>query len=88
MHDGGMRTVVCFGDSNTWGTVPGGNDSRFARAVRWPGVLQETLGRTWHVIEEGLPGRTTVHDNPLVPFRSGRDYLIPCLESTARWTRS
>lgn len=39
------------------------------------------LGAGYRVIEEGLNGRTTVHDNPLVPYRNGRDYLIPCLQS-------
>jgi lysophospholipase L1-like esterase len=33
------------------------------------------------VIEEGLSGRTTVLDDPLVPYRNGRDYLVPCLQS-------
>jgi lysophospholipase L1-like esterase len=75
------RTILCFGDSNTWGFVPGGNGARFPLDVRWPGVLQELLGEGYRVIEEGLSGRTTVHDNPLVPYRSGRDYLLPCLQS-------
>ena len=74
-------TVVCYGDSNTWGYVPGSNGDRFPRAVRWTGVAQAELGSDYQIIEEGLNGRTTVLDNPLTPYRSGRDYLIPCLES-------
>ena len=49
--------------------------------MRWPGGLQDLLGAEFCVIEEGLSGRTTVLDNPLVPYRNGRDYLIPCLQS-------
>ena len=76
-----MRTVLCFGDSNTWGYVPASEGERFGPDVRWPGRLQALLGDGWRVIEEGLSGRTTVLDNPLTPYRNGRDYLIPCLES-------
>jgi lysophospholipase L1-like esterase len=35
------------------------------------------------VIEEGLGGRTTVHDDPLMPYRNGLAYLVPCLDSHA-----
>jgi lysophospholipase L1-like esterase len=77
----GELTVLCFGDSNTWGFVPGGGGERFPRSVRWPGVLEATLGRGYRVIEEGLNGRTTVLENPLTPYRNGREYLIPCLDS-------
>jgi lysophospholipase L1-like esterase len=74
------RTILCFGDSNTYGWIPavGG---RFPRDVRWPGVLGAELGSGWHVIEEGLGGRTTVFDDPLMPDRNGRTYLLPCLLS-------
>jgi lysophospholipase L1-like esterase len=76
-----VRTVLCYGDSNTWGFVPAGNGARFDWDVRWPGVLQRLLGDEWRVVEEGLNGRTTALDSPLSPYRSGRDYLLPCLES-------
>ena len=76
------RVVLCYGDSNTFGSSPGGG-GRFARDVRWPGVLAAELGAGWHVVEEGLGGRTTVFDDPLLPYRNGRDYLVPCLASHA-----
>jgi len=79
----GNRTVLCFGDSNTYGSIPGGEGGRFGRDVRWPGVLARELGDEWHVVEEGLPGRTTVFGDPLSPFRRGADYLPPCLASHA-----
>ncbi len=63
-----MRTIVCFGDSNTYGTPPMPHpDSwgRFGPDERWPGVMRAGLGAGWTVIEEALPGRTTVHDDPI-----------------------
>ena len=74
------RVVLCYGDSNTYGSIPGGGD-RFPRDVRWPGVLAARLGDGWHVIEEGLGGRTTVFGDPILPDRNGKTYLQPCLLS-------
>jgi lysophospholipase L1-like esterase len=80
-----MRTVLCFGDSNTYGQVPGGSPlDRYVLEERWPGVLQRALGPDWHVIEEGLSGRTTVHNDPIEgDLKNGRTYLRPCLMSHA-----
>lgn len=80
---GNPRSVLCFGDSNTWGSDPADADRRFPWSIRWPGVLQRELGGDYHVVEEGLGGRTTVVDDPLLPHRSGLAYLAPCLESHA-----
>jgi lysophospholipase L1-like esterase len=77
---GAVKTIVCFGDSNTWGYDPAAQD-RFAPDLRWTGVLQRTLGDGYKVIEEGLNGRTTNVDDPLQPHRNGLTYLPPCLES-------
>ena len=78
-----MRSVLCFGDSNTYGVVPGQPPgTRYAWNVRWPGVLKHALKSDWHVIEEGLPGRTTISDDPVEGAHlNGRRYLRPCLES-------
>jgi lysophospholipase L1-like esterase len=75
-----MKTIVCFGDSNTWGADPL-QGSRFNRLQRWPGVLRNILGDQYWVIEEGLCGRTTISDDPAGDFNCGKDYLIPCLQS-------
>jgi lysophospholipase L1-like esterase len=75
-----MSVIVAFGDSNTWGHDPA-TKSRFARNVRWTGVMQRELGPAHYVIEEGLGGRTTVFDDPIEPNRRGADYLPPCLRS-------
>ncbi len=76
------RAVLCFGDSNTWGYDPV-SAARFPRDVRWPGRLQAQLGDQWHVVEEGLNGRTTTRDSPVAPAKNGLDYLVPCLDSHA-----
>ena len=78
-----MRQVLCYGDSNTWGADPADDARRFAWPVRWPGVLQRELGEGYHVVEEGLGGRTTAYDDPLEPGRSGRDLIAPALECHA-----
>lgn len=82
---GGGRTLLCFGDSNTHGTtaLAGPLDmGRFDRATRWPGVAAAALGPGWHVIEEGHPGRTTVHADPVEGgHKSGIAALPVLLES-------
>ena len=78
------RTILCFGDSNTWGCPPDGHgEERFPRDVRWPGALQRLLGDEYNVIEEGLNGRTVTLEHPWVEGRSGRPYLLPCCQSHA-----
>jgi lysophospholipase L1-like esterase len=77
------RSILCFGDSNTWGYQPGGDALRFTRNVRWPGVLQRLLGEGYCVIEEGLNGRTATLEHPWIEGRSGRPYLLPCCRSHA-----
>ncbi len=62
-----VKTILCYGDSNTWGYVPAGEGARFPASVRWPGVLAKTLGAGYRVVEEGLCGRTTVFDDPFAP---------------------
>lgn len=79
------RTILCFGDSNSYGTPPMrsmADMGRHAFEDRWPGVMQGRLGDGWRVIDEALPGRTTVHDDPIEgEYRNGRRVLQACLES-------
>lgn len=75
-----MKEILSYGDSNTWGYDPR-TERRYARDVRWTGVLREELGKEYHVIEEGLNGRTTVWDDPIEGYKSGKAYLVPCLET-------
>jgi lysophospholipase L1-like esterase len=75
-----MRTILCYGDSNTWGYDPS-TQSRYPRDVRWPGVLRSELGEGYLVIEEGLNGRTTVWDDPIELDKNGATYLRPCIQT-------
>jgi lysophospholipase L1-like esterase len=75
-----MRTVLLYGDSNTWGHMPGTGE-RFTRDERWPVRLQRALGDDWEVIAEGLGGRTATVDRPDSEGRNGLPYLLPCLHS-------
>lgn len=61
--------ILCFGDSNTFGHVPGGN--RYKKRVRWPGRLQKLLGEAHQVIEEGVCGRTNAFEDKFLPGRCG-----------------
>jgi lysophospholipase L1-like esterase len=72
--------ILCYGDSNTWG-YDAATGERFGRWERWPGVLQRALGDGFHVVEEGLGGRTTMFDVPGEPDRNGLMPFAMLLES-------
>lgn len=49
-----QHRVLCFGDSLTWGWVPtadGMPTERYPQPVRWTGVLADSLGDDYAVIE-------------------------------------
>lgn len=78
-----MRSVLCYGDSNTYGQTSADEpENRYGPSDRWPGVVRDLLASNWLVIEEGLSGRTTVSDDPIEGAeRNGRTHLRPCLLS-------
>lgn len=69
-----MKRVLCYGDSNTWGYMPG-IGTRFPADVRWTGVAAGMLQDQCIVLEDGLNGRTTVFDDPYTGFRNGKKGL-------------
>ena len=75
-----MKRVVAFGDSNTWGWNPK-DGSRYGQGVRWTSRLQQKLGEDYKIIEEGLNGRTTVFDDPMDPYKRGKDMIVPILQT-------
>lgn len=77
-----MKTIVCFGDSNTWWADPSG-DPRYSIHERWTGILKKELGEEYYIAEEGLCGRTTVWEDPIEEFKSGKNQLIPTIFSHA-----
>jgi len=54
-----MTKVLCFGDSITYGYMPGGA-GRFDAGARYSGLLSGLLGSDWQVFEDGVCGRTTI----------------------------
>ena len=78
-----MKNILCFGDSNTWGFIPGTAMERYPRHIRWPGQLQAMLGDKAHIIEEGLCGRTTAFDDPCFADRNGATHLPMLLDTHA-----
>jgi lysophospholipase L1-like esterase len=76
-----MKNILCYGDSNTWGTVPGTRRDRLPYEERWPGALQKLLGVDYYVIEEGLSGRTTISDDLFEDGRNGKKLLLPILRT-------
>jgi Lysophospholipase L1 and related esterases len=78
-----MKSVLCYGDSLTWGYDPQNLD-RHPYEDRWPSVLQKALGPSVNVIAEGLNGRTTAYDDHLADAeRNGVKLLPSVLESHA-----
>lgn len=78
-----MKEIVCFGDSNTYGLIPGTKE-RYSVSERWTGILAEQVKEQgYSVAEEGLCGRTTVFDDPVRIGRRGTEYLPVILETHA-----
>ena len=78
-----MKQLLCYGDSNTWGLIPG-TEQRYPWGVRWTSILQEKLvPKGIRVIEEGLCGRTTIFEDAYRENRNGLKTLPLVLETHA-----
>ena len=74
------KTILCYGDSNTYGYIPTGG--RYDAQTRWPRRMAALLGDACDVVEEGFNGRTCVMDDPTEGgFKSGLAHLPPILMS-------
>jgi lysophospholipase L1-like esterase len=81
MAERARKTILCYGDSLTWGYDPDG-PSRHGIEDRWPSVLEAGLGGSVNVVAEGLNGRTTAFDDYLSGAdRNGARVLPTVLES-------
>lgn len=79
----GMKQIICFGDSNTYGYIPE-TGKRYPWGIRWTSILSEKLGNDdFRVVEEGLCGRTTVFEDPLRDGRCGVRSFPTILETHA-----
>ena len=80
------KRILIYGDSNTHGADEE-HGTRFDEATRWTKVCQQLLGEDYEIIEEGLVGRTTCHDDdgtlplPEAPYINGLTYIAPCVFS-------
>lgn len=76
-----MQQLLCYGDSNTWGLIPGTN-KRYEWGVRWTSILQEKFNKqNVRVVEEGLCGRTTIFEDAYREHRNGLATLPLVLET-------
>ena len=78
-----MKTILCYGDSLTYGSDPAVVGGRHAYEDRWPTALEEGLGRDKvRIIAEGLGGRTTAFDDySALADRNGTRILPTLLDS-------
>lgn len=81
-----MPSILCFGDSNTWGFDPEASlqspvPVRHPASVRWTGILAAALGPAFEIIGAGQNGRTTVFEDPHFPGRNGRVALPVFLDT-------
>ena len=82
-----VRSVLAYGDSNTHGTVPmrhAHDLRRYDREIRSTGHAAACLPKDVHIIEEGHPGRTTLHDDPIEGAHKNGLTVLPALLETHR----
>lgn len=75
-----MKTILCYGDSNTWGYMPA-TGARFDENTRWTGVLQRLLGENCRVVENGLNSRQSAFDVPGKPHLNAMNDFYAALIS-------
>ena len=72
-----MKKILCFGDSNTYGYIPGSGE-RYDKDTRWSGILQ-TLLPDYEIIEGGCNNRNGFIDsdggNNLTGYKVLPEYL-------------
>ncbi len=71
-----MKTILIYGDSLTWGSVPG-EAKRHERNIRWPNVMGNELGEGYEIITDGLRGRLTAYDENLSDSNRNASQTLP-----------
>ena len=70
-----MKQILAFGDSNTWGLIPGSGE-RYPEHIRWTGILRKAAASNgYRVLEDGVCGRTTVFQGPSRSGHRGLDAI-------------
>jgi len=77
-----MKSILCYGDSLTWGSSPIIGGPRHAFEDRWPSTLERGLNGAARCIAEGLGGRTTVHDDWYANADRNGARILPTLLSS------
>ncbi|MBZ2183148.1 MAG: SGNH/GDSL hydrolase family protein [Bryobacter sp.] len=80
-----MQHFLVFGDSLSWGIIPG-TRRRLPFLERWPGVLEtELVSRCFpvRITEDCLNGRRSVFEDPYKPGRNGLLGLAQRIESAS-----
>ena len=75
-----MKTILFYGDSNTWGFDPLTRE-RYPYEKRWTSICAGLLGDGYCCIPAGMNGRTTAFDDPLKGCRNGLEGLDYELQS-------
>ena len=72
-----MKTILFFGDSNTYGYDPRGYFAdRYSKDVRWTDRLAAELKEEWNIVSDGMNGRT-------IPSASySRQYVLSLLKGS------
>jgi lysophospholipase L1-like esterase len=84
-----MKTILCFGDSNSWGFDADTYDpatgiaKRMPYEARWPGIVQGILGLGYRVLENALNARTLMREDPYFKHRLGLASLEEALDANA-----
>ena len=75
-----MKTIFCYGDSNTWGCSPA-DSSRFDEKTRWPMAAGLKLGNSYKIIEDGLNGRTVLNLSPVNIMANGIEWINASIQN-------
>lgn len=76
-----MKKILVYGDSNTWGDNFLTN-KRIKDKYQWCNILNKRLGRNYHVIQEGLPGRIAGDYEIESPFKNGKQSFMSILRTS------
>lgn len=80
MNVDGKITILCYGDSNTYGFHPE-TGGRYPKEQRWTTILGEKLGDKYEVINEGMNGRTTAYKRPASDWQNGLEGIAMAIHS-------
>jgi lysophospholipase L1-like esterase len=76
-----MNTVLCYGDSLTWG-MNAATMMRHAYEDLWPSVVEKQLSGAVRVINASLGGRSTSFDDHSVPADRNGARILPTILGT------